>query len=226
MTIIGDNSNAHIYFIGAICNDIILHVDEYPGEDDKISTKTVEKRRGGNSGNSLEVLCQLCENKRIYFLGAFGDTLDNPLAQDLVKRGVSLEFSVFRPDVENSSSWIISTGKSRAVINYNPVQDMNLEEFSKSLSSLHPSRNWFHFEGRNVAETYLMVTHLRANVNAISISIEFEKGDRPNIDSLLHLADVLFFSSSFAKKRGYTNGTDFLIEYSKKVKPGYIFAYY
>lgn len=222
---IGDNCDAHIYFIGAICHDIILHVDEYPSEDGKITTSKVERRRGGNSGNSLEVICQLNKNKKIYFLGAFGGTDQNSLAQDLLKRGVSLEFSVFRTQVENSSSWIISTGKSRAIINYNPVQDMDWQEFSKCSSSLHPLQNWFHFEGRNIGETHLMMTHLRRNAShPITISVEFEKGDRPNIDSLIPLADVLFFSSSYAKKRGYDCGLQFLQDYSdssRKVKSGY-----
>lgn len=219
---IGDNSVAHIYFIGAICHDIILHVEEYPAQDEKISTREVEKRRGGNSGNSLEVLCQLSLDKKIYFLGAFGGAMDNPLAQDLYKRGISLDYSVFRPHLENSQSWIISTGESRTVINYNPVPDMDSHEFSNCLSSLHQSQNWFHFEGRNISQVYKMITLLQSKVEApIRISIEFEKGDRSNIDTLIPLADILFFSSSFVKKRNYKNAESFLMEYGERVKPRY-----
>jgi ketohexokinase len=219
----GEFCDAQIYFVGAICHDIIMHVDKYPDEDEKVSTSCVETRRGGNSGNSLEVICQLKKNQRIYFLGAFGQSADTALAQDLTKIGVSLEFSVFRPQVENSTSYIVSTKTTRAVINYNPVEDMSWQEFSRCLSSLHPSKNWFHFEGRNIVETRAMITHLRMNATCpIIVSVEFEKGDRENIDSLIPLADVLFFSSSFAKKRGYECGSKFLNDYSdlSNVKTG------
>ena len=223
MTKIGDNNNhhdAHIYFVGAICKDIILHVDEYPSEDEKIHTSNVESRRGGNSGNSLQVLCQLNTLKKIYFLGAFGGSVEDSLTQDLLEKGICLDYSVFRPQVENSSSWIISTGVSRTVINYNPVKDMTLDEFSICKSSLHSSRNWFHFEGRNISETYLMITYLQSRANyPITISIEFEKGDRANIDSLIPLADILFFSSSFVKKKGYETAQEFLNS-DLRVKPG------
>jgi ketohexokinase len=224
MTNIGEFCDAHIYFVGAICHDIIMHVDKYPDEDEKVSTSCVETRRGGNSGNSLEVICQLKQNQRIYFLGAFGRSAETALAQDLTKRGVSLEFSVFRPQVENSTSYIISTKTTRAIINYNPVEDMSWQEFAKCLSSLHLSSNWFHFEGRNIAETRAMITYLRTNAAyPIIVSVEFEKGDRENIDCLIPLADVLFFSSSFAKKRGYECGSKFLQDYSdlsRNLKPG------
>jgi ketohexokinase len=225
MTNIGDN---HIYFVGAVALDIILHLHKYPGEDEKISASGIERRRGGNSGNSLEIISQLIKNQKIYFLGAFGETVSNCLAQDLITRGVSLEFSVFRPQVENSTSYILSTSTTRAIINYNPVQDMSWQEFSKCLSSLHPEQNWFHFEGRNIAETRCMMAYLKENASSsIRVSVELEKGDRENIESLIPLADVLFFSSSFAKNRGYECGSKFLQDYSvlKNVKNGYLFFY-
>lgn len=223
MTKIGDNSNhddAHIYFVGAICKDIIMHVDAYPSEDEKIHTNNVETRRGGNSGNSLQVLCQLNNRKKIYFLGAFGGSIEDALTQDLLAKGVCLDYSVFRPLVENSSSWIISTGVSRTVINYNPVKDMTLDEFLICESSLHSTQNWFHFEGRNISETHSMITYLRAHAKyPITISIEFEKGDRPNIESLIPLADILFFSSSYVKRKGFKTATEFLNS-DLQVKPG------
>ncbi|KAJ3344944.1 hypothetical protein HDU83_004598 [Entophlyctis luteolus] len=46
-------------FVGGACyQDVILHVDSYPREDAKVRANSVERRRGGNGANVLQVLSQ------------------------------------------------------------------------------------------------------------------------------------------------------------------------
>ncbi|CAG8814861.1 1335_t:CDS:2, partial [Gigaspora rosea] len=47
-----------ILAIGSAYEDTILYVDRFPPEDGKQRAQRVEKRRGGNSGNTLTVLSQ------------------------------------------------------------------------------------------------------------------------------------------------------------------------
>src|SRR4051794_40511259 len=50
--------NTDILFVGALYQDTILTVDGFPLEDAKKSAESVTVRRGGNVGNTLEVLSQ------------------------------------------------------------------------------------------------------------------------------------------------------------------------
>ena len=215
----------HVYFVGAVCQDVIMYVDEYPQEDEKVHAQKVEKRRGGNSGNSLDVLAQLTDGSglKLYLLAALGDAdvPGNTIARDLTSRGISLQLSSFRKGHDDPCSWIISAGNSRTVVNYNPLDNLTVDDFRASLGTLHPERNWFHFEGRNVEETWKMIILLRQKAQyPITISVELEKPDRPDIESLAPLADVIFYSGLFAKSRGFKNGHDFLNS-DLGCKPGY-----
>ena len=62
--------------------------------------------------------------------------------------------------------------------------------------------DWFHFEGRNVAETMQMLERVRKICPKCQISLEVEK-IRPNIEQLFSNVNVLLFSKEFA--RNYIN---------------------
>ena len=129
------------YFVGALCHDIILYLDNYPHPDDKVHTQKVEKRSGGNSSNSLQVLSLIsqaeheavCEKQQgtMYYIGALGDSdiPSNRLASHMQKIRVSLDYTVFRKGFEDPFSYILSAGSTRTVVNYNPLPNITLEEF-------------------------------------------------------------------------------------------------
>jgi hypothetical protein len=50
---------ASILLVGALYLDTILTAPRFPQEDHKLAVEGVEKRRGGNVGNSAEVLDEL-----------------------------------------------------------------------------------------------------------------------------------------------------------------------
>ena len=207
----------HIYFIGSVCEDIILHVDRYPNEDEKIKTEKISRQPGGNSGNALQVLSQCYTHDQnsgpmsLYFMGAFGGSKEDPLAQHLESMKVCLDYSSFREQWPGEPrSFIISTPHSRTVVNHNPIDPMTASEFSDCLESLHESDNWFHFEGRHCEHVMDMIKLLQPYSNRVKISIECEKFNRPGLAELIPFADLLFFSKSFAVGTKATNGLDFL----------------
>jgi ketohexokinase len=53
----------------------------------------------------------------------------------------------------------------------------------------------------------------------LTISVELEKPDREDIDSLLDKGDVVFFSKLFAERRGFKQADDFLKAYAKYCLP-------
>ncbi|KAG0264812.1 hypothetical protein DFQ27_001010 [Actinomortierella ambigua] len=84
---------------------------------------------------------------------------------------------------------------------------------------------WIHFEGRNIQEVVQMIAHVEAVYvrnnwrSQLTISVEFEKGDRPGISQLLSKADVCFFSPLYAETIGFDRPDDFLSSIAEYCKP-------
>lgn len=53
-----DHSPIHVLLVGQIYLDTILEVDHFPEEDHKLRARRMEQRRGGNCGNTAELLAQ------------------------------------------------------------------------------------------------------------------------------------------------------------------------
>ena len=70
--------------VGAIACDIILDVPSYPEEDSKLRASSFNKRRGGNVGNTLEVLQQLLVTESQTRREAVGDGQTAPFAVELI----------------------------------------------------------------------------------------------------------------------------------------------
>jgi len=98
-----------------------------------------------------------------------------------------------------------STG-SRSIVHHRDCPEFSFADF------IHIDLNdfdWIHFEGRNVAETQLMLQHIKQNFPTLSCSLEIEK-PRPDIESLFELADVLLFSKNYAQSCGFNDAASFL----------------
>src|SRR6185369_8844754 len=55
---LGQQVPLKVLTVGSAYEDTILYVDKFPHEDGKQRAQRVERRRGGNSGNTLTVLSQ------------------------------------------------------------------------------------------------------------------------------------------------------------------------
>ena len=84
---------------------------------------------------------------------------------------------------------------SRTIVNYNPLTEMSFEEF-RSVYERYGPVDWAHFEGRNIETIRDILPYLRSK--GVKISLECEKPDREGLEELIPLADVLFFSKTWA----------------------------
>ncbi|KAL2913707.1 hypothetical protein HK105_206723 [Polyrhizophydium stewartii] len=153
-----DRPTLAVVVVGAVYQDVILHVDRFPDEDTKKRAQRVEYRRGGNGGNTLAVLAQLHSLAPAYAMqlsmaAAFPGsppaaassppdaasppppsdpaTLATSPVADLLSRSVHLGASVFRgPGTPQPAAFIIATPTSRTIINQNDLHDLQAAEFS------------------------------------------------------------------------------------------------
>ncbi|ERS95775.1 hypothetical protein HMPREF1624_07850 [Sporothrix schenckii ATCC 58251] len=113
---------------------------------------------------------------------------------------------------------------SRTIVNHSDLPDMTADEFlavavlffdrqtspaTASTASSHTSStvcSWWHFEGRIPETTLACIGHLlsrRDASNDIVISVEVEKPGREGLRDLAAMADVVFYSKSWAEDQGY-----------------------
>lgn len=136
-------------------------MSHYPGEDEKLRASTIDRRRGGNCPNTLEVLGQLVPHGSSNDVSLLSLNLITVLpsrsstASQLIKIGlgdqVQLDRCIYREQFnEPASSYIIKSQKtgSRTIVNHNELPDMTLEEFIVAVENIRKisGQPWFHFE--------------------------------------------------------------------------------
>ncbi|CAG8503815.1 2966_t:CDS:2 [Ambispora gerdemannii] len=169
-----------ILAVGSAYEDTILYVDKFPPEDGKQRAQRVEKRRGGNSGNTLTVLSQfpLCQP---YFMASMASkeasTIDELTFEEFKRKfeGVCDEAAMNDLNQDVPFNWIHFEGR-------------NTEEVAKMMDHTD-TKEWR---------------------NRCIISVELEKPHRKGLEDLMHRADVVFFSKVFAEGKGYDRAGDFL----------------
>ncbi|KAF2131826.1 Ribokinase-like protein [Dothidotthia symphoricarpi CBS 119687] len=236
-----ENAHKHIICIGAIYVDTILNVPHFPIEDQKLRAKKLTRRRGGNTGNTLEVLAQLLEHDpgletdqdpqaiQLHLLAVLPDrqSITMALIRDSLPR-VDLDHScIFREGhMEAASSYIIQNEQnlSRTIVSINELPEMTANEFTAQASRMAIADNhgWFHFEGRIPDVTLECVQYLRSKKEFASfkISVECEKPERTGMADVARLADVVFYSRLWADSNGYDNATTFLESQISSARPG------
>lgn len=228
-----------IYLVGATYLDTIMHVHSFPHEDSKQRAERVEQRRGGNAANTAEILGQDPRAKVWYMSSMPSPAASKILLRALEENNVKTESCVFHSDqLTPPQAYIISaldTG-TRTIISHSTLPDLTLEEFIKKfdaacmkagvsdLVQMNCPFRWIHFDGRGV-EVYKMIDHVESVYirqgwrQKLTISVEFEKGDRPGIKNLLQQADVCFFSKLYAETLGFDRPEDFLSSIGDYCKP-------
>ncbi|KAI0397243.1 Ribokinase-like protein [Xylariaceae sp. FL0594] len=123
---------------------------------------------------------------------------------------------------EPASSYIIrseATG-SRTLVNYNDLEEMTLDEFVLAAADLDEEDSWFHFEGRTPDTTLQCVQWLRRENPKARVSVEVEKPGREGLEELAALADVVFYSRSWAESKLYVDAEQCLVSESEKARKG------
>lgn len=153
-------SKMDIVCVGAIYIDTILTVPHFPVEDQKLRASKLTRRRGGNSGNTLEVLSQLTRRLRvrqpqlllITVLPAPNSPDTKLIRSSLPNIGLD-SGCIYRIDAQQAaSSYIIQNTEndSRTIVSINELAEMELLEFSHKFSEITLRRKhrkaWYHFE--------------------------------------------------------------------------------
>ncbi|CAG8556280.1 1889_t:CDS:2 [Funneliformis caledonium] len=212
--------------IGSAYEDTILYVDKFPPEDGKQRAQRVEKRRGGNAGNTLTVLSQFPLAQGYFMASMASKEASTFLLQDFEAHNIKTSTCIFRSNAKHAPvAYIIhaNSTSSRTIINYNSIDELTFEEFKRkfdavcteevvSTSNSELPFNWIHFEGRNAVEAAKMIDHIDTKDwrPRTIISVELEKPYRRGLETLMSRADVIFFSKVFAEGKGYENAGDFL----------------
>jgi ketohexokinase len=130
-------------------------VDHYPPEDEKLRASRLEKRRGGNVPNTLEVVQQLLQWQRgsvpLILLAVMPSSSSPATRQIQSSLGPRVDFShcLYRESSsEAPSSYIINslTTNSRTIVNYNELAEMTADEFNKAADNLSGKALVYHFE--------------------------------------------------------------------------------
>lgn len=130
-------------------------MDYYPSEDEKLRASRLEKRRGGNVSNTLEVVQQLLQWQRgsvsLVLLAAMPSSSSLATRQIRSSLGSRVDFShcLYRESSsEAPSSYIIRSlaTDSRTIVNYNELAEMTADEFSKAADNLSGKALVYHFE--------------------------------------------------------------------------------
>ncbi|KAF1947200.1 Ribokinase-like protein [Clathrospora elynae] len=224
-------SSNHIVCVGAVYIDTILTVPHFPTEDEKLRAKSIKRRRGGNTANSLQVLEQLLEHDpcspqnfpsstMLHLLAVLPDE-GSEAAKFICDSLPSVDvaaFSIFREGLHDAaSSYILQSQESvsRTIVSINELPEMALHEFNSQIYQLNEKfggkgRIWFHFEGR-VPELILQcVLFLKKTYPGFRISVECEKPERVGMAEVARLADVVFYSRLWAEKNGVGDARRFL----------------
>lgn len=193
--------------VGVATLDIINEVAAWPAEDDEVRALAQRTARGGNAANTLVVLSQL--GHPCAFAGTLArDPQSELILADLHGAGIDTAACVRHPAGSTPTSYVAlsRTTGSRTIIHHRDLPELTAAEFAAvDLDAF----DWVHFEGRNPAETAVMLSECRRRRPTLTISLEVEK-PRPGIEALLEWPHVLIFSRAYALTSGFTDPRAFL----------------
>jgi len=205
---------ANILAIGIATLDIINTVESYPDEDSEQRAISQHQTRGGNATNTLTVLSQL--GHQCTWGGVLIDEPDSQIIQRNLENN-HIDFTACKRLVDGKmpTSYITLNQRtgSRTIVHHRDCPEFGFADFTNiDLSQF----DWVHFEGRNIAETKLMLQHLNKHHPHLPCSLEIEK-PRPDIELLFDLPTVLLFSQQYALSRGFTDATSLLSSLSSNI---------
>ncbi|QSS64810.1 kinase, pfkB family protein [Histoplasma capsulatum] len=199
--------------IGACYLDTILTVDHYPGEDEKLRASRISRRRGGNTLNTLEVLQQLLE------CGSSKDTNTPNTASAAQILSDRQQQNTTSPLCAIAVLPARSSPATRELeASFGPGSRVDLqhciyrEQCSDAASSyiIKSASTGSRTIGRIPAVTRKCIQYLRQSFPGDKVSVEVEKPGREGLQDLAAVADVVFYSKSWAQANGYGSLEDFL----------------
>ena len=220
----GGNTKAVLVF-GLTTLDIVNICEIFPEEDEDVRVLNQYWQKGGNAANTSEVLAQLGHEAHLFSAfavdNAMSDFAKNYLkyCNVVTKHCVALKSSGFP-----TSCCIVSksTGSRTILHGRNDMPELTLEHFK--MIDFTSGYSWVHFEGRGFPHLKEMV-HEAVRIRKdrglnFKISIEFEKPQRHDFlisSGIAKAADVLFISKDFAKRLGFSDAKDAILNAKNKL---------
>lgn len=204
-----------IFLYGNATWDAVFVTDGFLVENSESRVSDAWQTFGGNAANSAAVLAQAGHQVQ---LATALPANDPKVGAALAAACIGLDLSLTLPG-EAPLSFILlnqSTG-SRSIWHQRPLAELPASAFAEALASgFFTSQDWLHFEGRHVALLKDVLPKIRQQLQDQPLSLEVEK-PRPGLMDLLPLADVLFFSQSFAELTHPNDPEGFLAEQAKNL---------
>jgi ketohexokinase len=136
----------------------------FPEEDAKLRATKLQIRRGGNVGNSLEVLqCLLRREKQqnevnLHLIACLPNETSLATGKVLSSfgHGSAIDFSrcLYRADKTEAANCYILRSRSsgsRTIVNFNDLEEMTLPEFIAVADQFREEpESWWHFEVSNI----------------------------------------------------------------------------
>ncbi|KAH6619948.1 Ribokinase-like protein [Boeremia exigua] len=210
----------YIVCVGTVYIDTILSVPHFPPEDSKQRADNVVRRRGGNPGNTLEVLSRLLPAANLNPATSSYTTalfllapLPDPAADDTHCIVASLPdvstrlYLYRRGHTRAASCYVLASAArgSRTCVSYDPLPGLSVAEFVEKMEALVHAQSeevWVHFEGRGGGVLVGCMEWLRQRFGwhgRVRVSLECENPARGELARVLPLADVVFYSRAWAE---------------------------
>lgn len=206
---------ARFLLVGTAGLDLIFGLSHMPHADEEMRASSLRSCRGGNAANTAVVLARLGHD--VEFLGVLADAPETSvISKDFDLYGVTYQNCPIKPGLPPTSSIYLS-GSSRSIVHYRDLPELDAIDFIRLDFTQY---DHVHFEGRNIEQLALMLSHLKTAVPNLPISIELEK-KREGMAKIIGLADLYLCSKGYAHQSGYGDAEGFLrwmhsAEHSKK----------
>ena len=202
----------HIIFVGLVCLDLIVQVEDYPEEDSDcvIASSAPYKARGGNAANSSVVASQLGVTSSLLcsLSSLHSDESNLSFALNDLK-SYDVHVSKYCPrhfgcSLPVSHVVISRKNQSRTIIHHRALPELSCSDFEKMIMHIPERTSAFHFEGRAVEVTKRMIEVARRHVDKnrwnTKICLEIEKPKRRGLLRALRHVDIVFLSQDFVRE--------------------------
>jgi hypothetical protein len=202
----------------------ILRVPQFPVEDTKLRAEKVTRRRGGNVGNTLEVLSDIIsywhgipdsETRKLHLIAPLPEqnSADAAFIRDSMNTKLVDLAGPFHDPHPNAASCVILQSKERAtrtIVSHSDLPALTLGHFNDIIRQVIDNLSvgsdlWVHFEGRNSEFELDCVRALRLQEGCgdfkCRISIECENPARQGAHDAARYADIVFYSKLWAEVR-------------------------
>ncbi|KAL0040939.1 hypothetical protein WJX79_010723 [Trebouxia sp. C0005] len=184
--------------LGSVGLDYLAQVAAFPKPDEKLRTKQMETRGGGNCANALTAAARLgLEPHLVSKVGA--DSIGEEIEQELLSDGVQTNFLLKATDHPSPFTYIIvdKQGGTRTCIHtpgasYAP-EDLDQDTIDRILSNAQLA----YFDGRLTESAVVLARAARKR--GIPVLVEAERL-RPTLEVLLQEADYVCTSAHFPQQ--------------------------